>query len=100
MFMTIVIEKHNIQTVKPNELLKAGLDPAVLWNVDRDKEIESSIFIVATLINGYNEEIVYVLKDYFGEKMILDSLNKYRERVSDKLFQTVKSYLSQSLTPT
>ena len=82
-----------------NSLLKAGLDPAVLWNVDRDKEIESSIFIVATLINGYNEEIVYVLRDYFGEKMILDSLNKYRERVSDKLFQTVKSYLSQSLTP-
>lgn len=95
--MTIATKKHNLQTVKPNELLKAGLDPAVLWNVDRDKEIESSIFIVAALINGYNEEIVSVLRDYFGENMILDSLNKYRERVSDKLFQTVKTYLSQSL---
>ena len=88
--MTIPTKKHSLQTVKANELLKAGLDPAVLWNVDRDKEIESSIFIVATLINGYNEEIVSVLKDYFGKKMILDSLTTHHDRVSDKLFQTVK----------
>ena len=95
--MTIVIDKDNIQTVKPKELIKFGLDPAVVWNVDRDKEISSYIFIVAALTNGYNKEIVLTLKEYFGEKMILDSLTKYRYRVSDKLSKTVKLYLSTSL---
>ncbi len=94
---TSVSKKNSLHTVKPKELLKIGLDPAVLWNVDRDREIDSSIFIVATLRNGYNEKIVLTLKEYFGTDMILTSLNKHRNRVSDKLFHSVDKYLDQSL---
>ncbi len=94
-----MIIKHNSQTVKPKELIKAGLDLAVLWNVDREKDIDSSIFIVATLKNGYNEEIVSVLKEFFGDKMVLDSLYKHRDRISDKLFKRVQTYLNTSLSP-
>ncbi len=96
--MITATDKHNLTTVKPKELLEAGLDSAVLWNVDREKEIDSSIFIVATLKNGYNEKIVLVLKNYFGRKLILDSLDKYHDRVSDTLYKTVKTYLDCSLS--
>lgn len=89
--------KHNSGKVKAGDLLEIGLDPAVLWNVDRDREIDSSIFIVAALINGYNEHIVMKLCEYFGKDMILQSLQQYRNRVSDKLFKTVERYLEQPI---
>jgi hypothetical protein len=94
--MTITANKHNLHTIKPKELLKCGLDSAVLWNVDRDKEIASDIFIVATLINGYNKDILSVLKEYFGDKMILDALDKHHDRISDTLLKSVKSFLTSS----
>ena len=90
---THIHNDHNSATVTPRELLEIGLDPAVLWNVDRDKKINSQIFIVSTLRNGYSEHIISKLVEYFDKEMILDSLNQYRDRVSDRLFQTVESYL-------
>ena len=91
--MVIDVDTHRL-TVKPRQLLEAGLNPAVLWSVDREKNIDSYIFIVATLKNGYNQEIVSVLKEYFGKKMILDALCKYQMRVSDKLYNKVITYLN------
>ena len=89
--------KHNSEKVKAGDLLEIGLDPAVVWGVDRDREIDSSVFIVAALINGYNEHIVMKLCEYFGKGMILQSLKQYRNRVSDKLFKAVKKYLEQPI---
>ena len=63
---------HNPDTVTPDDLLKIGLDPAVLWNVDRDKKIKSHIFITATLINGYSENVISKLAEYFGKDEIID----------------------------
>lgn len=89
-------DSHNPNTVRPKELLKIGLDPAVLWNVDRDKEIKNHIFITATLKNGYSEHVISKLAEYFGKDEIMKSLKQYRDRISDQLFNTVKTYLDHS----
>ena len=87
---------HSPDTVTPKDLLKIGLDPAVLWNVDRDKKIKNHIFITATLMNGYSEHVISKLAEYFGKEEIMQSLKQYRDRISDKLFYTVKNYLDHS----
>jgi len=87
---------HNPDTVTPEDLLKIGLDPAVLWNVEREKRIKNHIFITATLRNGYSEHVISKLAEYFGKDEIMKSLKQYRNRISDKLFDTVKNYLDHS----
>ena len=81
------------QTCTPNDLLSIGLDPAVVWNVDRNKVIKSNIFIVSVLKNGYSKKVISTLTEYFGKEMILKSLETYRDRVSEQLFTTVSNYL-------
>jgi len=87
---------HNPDTVRPKDLLNIGLDPAVLWNVDREKRIKNHIFITATLRNGYSEHVISKLAEYFGKDEIINSLEQYRDRISDQLFNTVKNYLDHS----
>ncbi len=87
---------HNSDTVRPRDLLNIGLDPAVLWNVEREKRIKNNIFITATLKNGYSEHVISKLAEYFGRDEIMKSLKQYRNRISDKLFDTVKNYLDHS----
>ena len=84
------------QTCTPHDLLSIGLDPAVVWNVDRNKVINSSIFIVSTLKNGYSNQVIATLAEYFGNEMVIKSLETYKNRVSDKLYSTVLNYLSHS----
>jgi len=84
---------HNSPTVTPRELLEFGLDPAVLWNVDREKKIDKNIIIVSALINGYSSEVIHKLAIFFGADTITKALIKYRNRVSDKLFATVETQL-------
>ena len=81
-------------TCTPNDLLSIGLDPAVVWNVDRNKVIKSSIFIVSTLKNGYSKQVISTLAQFFGKAMVLESLEIYKDRVSHKLFTTVSNYLN------
>ncbi len=83
-------------TCTPLELLNAGLDPAVVWNVDRNKVIKSSIFIVSALKNGYSHQVISTLAEYFGKDMVLKSLEQYKDRVSHKLFTTVSTYLQHA----
>ena len=87
---------HNPDTVRPKDLLNIGLDPAVLWNVEREKRIKNHIFITATLKNGYSEHVISKLAEYFGKDEIMKSLEQYRNRISDQLFNTVKNYLDHS----
>jgi mannitol/fructose-specific phosphotransferase system IIA component (Ntr-type) len=87
---------HNPNTVRPKDLLNIGLDPAVLWNVDREKKIKNHIFITATLKNGYSEHVIAKLAEYFGKDEIMKSLKQYRDRISDQLFNAVKNYLDHS----
>lgn len=81
------------QTCTPNDLLSIGLDPAVVWNVDRNKTIKSNIFIVSVLKNGYSKKVISTLAEYFGKEMILKSLETYRDRVSEQLFTAVSNHL-------
>ena len=82
------------QTCTPLDLLNSGLDPAVVWNVDRNKVIKSNIFIVSALKNGYSHRVISTLEEYFGKEMILKSLEMYKDKVSEKLFTTVFNYLN------
>jgi len=82
------------QTCIPNELLTIGLNPAVVWNVDCNKVIKSSIFIVSALKNGYSKQVISTLAQYFGKEMVLKSLETYKDRVSQQLFTTVSNYLN------
>lgn len=84
------------QTCTPLELLNSGLDPAVVWNVDRNKVIKSSIFIISALKNGYSDQVIATLSKFFGKDMVLKSLEQYKDRVSDTLFTTVSTYLQQT----
>jgi len=84
------------QTCTPNDLLSIGLDPAVVWNVDRNKVIKSSIFIVSALKNGYSNQVISTLAQYFGKEMVLKSLETYKDRVSQQLFTTVSNYLNHT----
>ncbi len=84
------------QTCTPSDLLSIGLDPAVVWNVDRNKVIKSSIFIVSALKNGYSDKVISTLAKYFGKEMVLESLEAYKDRVSHKLFTTVSTYLQHA----
>ena len=84
---------HNSITVTARELLEFGLDPAVLWNVDRDKQINKQIMIVSALKNGYSTDVINKLAAYFGTSIVLKALIKYRNRVSDTLFKTVENQL-------
>jgi hypothetical protein len=88
--------KKSKQLCTPQELLNSGLDPAVIWNVDRNKVIKSSIFIVSALKNGYSNQVISTLANYFGKEMILESLESYKDRVSHKLFTTVSNYLNNT----
>jgi len=99
--MNIVADKnnkHSLRRVKPRELLNIGLDPAVLWNVEPNRDIDIHIFIVATLINGYSEQIIEKLLEYFGRDIIIFSLDKYRDKVSDKLYNSVVTFLNTHRT--
>lgn len=87
---------QTIQTCTPHDLLSVGLDPAVVWNVDRNKVIKSSIFIVSALKNGYSNQVISTLAEYFGKEMVLKSLETYKSRVSEKLYSTVTDYLKHT----
>jgi len=91
--MALVIEdKMEIPLfVTPKELICAGLDPAVVWNMDRNKKIKSSIFIVSVLKNGYSSDVIDVLGDYFGKERVIHALLEYKEKVSPRLYRTVEN---------
>ena len=96
--MNIVRDKNNkriLSKVKPRDFLYIGLDPAAVWNVDIDKEIDINIFIVATFINSYSERVIHKLLEYFGQDIIIYSLDKYKNRVSDKLYNSVITYIDK-----
>ena len=76
-------------TVSAGELIEAGLDPAVVWNVDRNKPIKSAVLIVSILKNGYSSDIIKTLEEFFGRDTVMEALVMYRDRVSDALFNAV-----------
>ncbi len=87
-----VRKTHSEKTVKPQALIDIGLTRAIFWNTDLNREVDSQAFIVSTLIKGYNDFIIEKLVEYFGTDMVVRSVNKYRDRVSDKLINMVENF--------
>lgn len=88
---------HSEKTVKPQALIDTGLTSAIFWNTDLNREVDSQAFIVSTLIKGYNDFIIEKLVEYFGTDMVVSSVDKYRDRVSDKLVNTVENFTHSRL---
>ena len=88
---------HSEKTVKPQALIDIGLTRAIFWNTDLNREVDSQAFIVSTLIKGYNDFIIEKLVEYFGSDMVMESVNKYRDKVSDRLVNTVKNFTHSRL---
>lgn len=88
-----MLERKDKSTVKPRELLEFGLDPAVLWNTDREKEIDIDIFIVATLRKGYSKTVISKVCEFFGNERVLSSLREYNHKVSSKLMEAVEAHI-------
>ena len=79
--------------VTANELIEIGLPKAIFWNNNPNKKVPTDIFIVATLQRAYNDFVVQKLAEFFGWEQILVALLKYKEYVSDKLIESVTTYL-------
>ena len=92
------MERENKTTVKPIELLEFGLDPAVLWNTEREAEIDVDIFIVSTLRKGYGDIVISKICEFFGNERVLSSLVKYRDRVSTKLMDAVEAHIFKAVS--
>jgi len=92
------MKKVNKNTVKPIELIDFGLDPAVLWNTQREAEIDVDIFIVSTLRKGYGDIVISKICEFFGNERVLSSLVKYRDRVSTKLIATVEAQILKAVS--
>ena len=80
-------------TVTANDLIKAGLPRAILWNNQRDKEVPVDIFIVSTLQKAYNDFVIDVLAEYFGKESVLAALLRHKDRISAHLADQVTRYL-------
>ena len=79
--------------VTAGELLEAGLPKAILWNNNPNKKVPADIFIVATLKRAYNDFVIKKLAEFFGTEYVITALNTHKNRVSDRLYNCVISYL-------
>jgi len=82
------------KTVRAQNLIDIGMPRAVLWNTNLSKEVDSQAFIVSTLIKAYNDFVIEKLVAYFGTDIVFESLNTYRDRVSEKLKNHVHIYIN------
>jgi len=80
------------KVITAKEAIEKGLEPAILWNSQRDKEVPIDIFIVAALQHGYNESIIFQMFDIFSRATVFESFEKHKDRIGKKLYNTVMSY--------
>jgi len=83
---------QNIPTPKmvtAKQLIDTGLPRAIFWNNDLTKAVPNDIFIVSTLKRSYNDFVVKHFIAFFGEETVLAALMKHRDKLSDKLIDSV-----------
>lgn len=95
----LVLLKHMpfIKTVTAKQLIDAGVPRAIFWNNDLSKAVPSDIFIVSTLKRAYNDFIIDKFIEFFGEKNVLAALIKHKEKLSDKLIDSITNHIHTSL---
>jgi len=85
------------KTVTAKQLIDAGMPRAIFWNNDLSKSVPSDIFIVSTLKRAYNDFVVKHFIAFFGEDTVLAALIKHRDKLSDKLIDSVIKYTNNTL---
>ncbi len=95
--MVILRNMSVSKTVTAQKLLDIGMPRAVFWNNNLEKEVPSDIFIVSTLKRAYNDFVIDKFIAFFGEDMVLSSLDRHRQVVSDKLIQSVENHIHTTL---
>ena len=81
------------QTVTAKQLIDAGMPRAIFWNNELTKVVPNDIFIVSTLRRSYNDFVIKKFIEFFGEKTLLAALMKYRDKLSDKLINSVMAQI-------
>ena len=91
---------QNIPTPKmvtAKQLIDAGMPRAIFWNNDLSKSVPNDIFIVSTLKRAYNDFVVQKFIEFFGEDAVLAALMKHRDKLSDKLIDSVMNHTNDTL---
>ena len=83
--------------VTAKQLINAGMPRAIFWNNDLTKAVPNDIFIVSTLKRAYNDFVVQKFIEFFGEDAVLAALMKHRDKLSDKLIDSVMNHISDTL---
>ena len=95
--MVLLRSMPSPKTVTAKQLIEAGMPRAIFWNNDLSKAVPNDIFIVATLKRAYNDFVVKHFIAFFGEDAVLAALMKHRDRLSDKLIDSVMSHTGDTL---
>jgi len=85
------------KTVTAKQLIDAGMPRAIFWNNDLTKAVPNDIFIVSTLKRAYNDFVVQKFIEFFGEDTVLAALMKHRNKLSDKLIDSVMRHTKNTL---
>ena len=85
------------KTVTAKQLIDAGMPRAIFWNNNLTKTVPNDIFIISTLRRSYNDFVIRKFIEFFGEETLLAALMKYRDKLSDKLIQSVMMQINTPL---
>ena len=88
------------KTVTAKQLIDAGMPRAIFWNNNLTKTVPNDIFIISTLRRSYNDFVIRKFIEFFGEETLLAALMKYRDKLSDKLIQSVMTHINTPLAHT
>ncbi len=95
--MVLLQNMPSPKTVTAKQLIDAGVPRAVFWNNNLSKVVPSDIFIVSTLKRSYNGFIIDKFIAFFGEDSVLAALMKHKDKLSDKLIDSVTNHINTSL---
>ena len=95
--MVILQNIPSPKMVTAKQLIDAGMPRAIFWNNDLTKAVPSDIFIVSTLKRAYNDFVVQKFIEFFGEDTVLAALMKHRDKLSDKLIDSVMTHTNDIL---
>ena len=95
--MVLIQNMPSPKTVTAKQLIDAGMPRAIFWNNDLTRAVPNDIFIISTLKRAYNDFIIKKFIEYFGEETVLAALMRHRDKLSDKLIDSVMTYTNNTL---
>ncbi len=95
--MVLLKSMPSPKTVTAKQLIDAGMPRAIFWNNDLSKAVPNDIFIISTLKRAYNDFVVKKFIEFFGEDTVLAALMKHRDKLSDKLIDSVMTHTNSTL---